>query len=58
MQKQGSHERYEMQEQFHRADQLHRFVADLGNLKAVQAAAENLMTRTTRLDILANNAGP
>ena len=38
------------------ADQLHPFVADLGDLKVVRAAAEKLMTTTDRLDILINNA--
>jgi NAD(P)-dependent dehydrogenase (short-subunit alcohol dehydrogenase family) len=39
------------------ANRLHPFVADLGNLKAVRTAAENLMAATNRLDILINNAG-
>jgi NAD(P)-dependent dehydrogenase (short-subunit alcohol dehydrogenase family) len=39
------------------ADRLHPFVADLGDLKAVRTAAENLMASTDRLDILINNAG-
>lgn len=39
-----------------RADQLRPFVADLGDLKAVRATAEKLMTTTDSLDILIHNA--
>jgi NAD(P)-dependent dehydrogenase (short-subunit alcohol dehydrogenase family) len=38
------------------ANQLRPFVADLSDLKAVKAAAEQLMKETDRLDILVNNA--
>jgi NAD(P)-dependent dehydrogenase (short-subunit alcohol dehydrogenase family) len=40
-----------------RDEQLRTFVADLGDLKAVQRAAEELIKETDRLDILINNAG-
>ena len=33
------------------------FVADLGDLKQVKAAAEKFLASETRLDILVNNAG-
>jgi NAD(P)-dependent dehydrogenase (short-subunit alcohol dehydrogenase family) len=38
-------------------DQLHPFAADMGDLKAVKAAAQNFMANESRLDILINNAG-
>ena len=38
-------------------DQLRPFIADLGDLKAVQTAAKKMMETTDRLDILINNAG-
>ena len=38
-------------------DQLRTFVADLGDLKAVEQAARKIMKSTSRLDILVNNAG-
>jgi len=38
-------------------DQLRPFVADLGDLKAVQSTAKKLMEIIDRLDILINNAG-
>jgi NAD(P)-dependent dehydrogenase (short-subunit alcohol dehydrogenase family) len=38
-------------------DQFRQFVADLGDLKAVERAATKVMESTNRLDILVNNAG-
>lgn len=38
-------------------DNLGVFVADLGDLKQVKAAAETFVASETRLDILVNNAG-
>jgi NAD(P)-dependent dehydrogenase (short-subunit alcohol dehydrogenase family) len=37
-------------------DQLHPFVADMGDLKAVKEAARKFMATEGRLDILVNNA--
>jgi NAD(P)-dependent dehydrogenase (short-subunit alcohol dehydrogenase family) len=38
------------------ADQLHSFVADMGDLKAVKEVARKFMAAESRLDILVNNA--
>ncbi|RDW87995.1 hypothetical protein BP6252_00027 [Coleophoma cylindrospora] len=38
------------------ADKLHPFIADLGDLRAVTSAAQNLLTYESRLDILVHNA--
>ena len=38
------------------ADKLDSFVADLGDLKSVSTASQNLLSKESRLDILVHNA--